>query len=154
METNVENIKIRLNKVRDKVEINYGFENFIIYTSIEPQELIKIIKRNIIIVREYYNNKKGDSIINQINLDILYLKIVLYYLSTYIFWKKEYPKEKNRDLIFIEKDFNKPSTNDIIINYLRNEYPTKFIKLCSILLDKSIDETEIYIKNRLDFQNM
>jgi hypothetical protein len=79
---------------------------------------------------------------------------VLYYLSTYIFWKKEYPKEKNRDLIFIEKDFNKPSTNDIIINYLRNEYPTKFIKLCSILLDKSIDETEIYIKNRLDFQNM
>lgn len=144
------NIKIEPRRVSDKIQITYNNEKFILTTDIDIKEINKLINKNFDIVKTKINNQKIDE--NDINL--ITVKIVLYYLSTYILWKKTYPKEKNRDLIFLEKDIKNPQTNDIIINYLIKTYPNQYEEKCSILLNKSINETILYIKNRLDFQNM
>ena len=145
----LDNIEIEIKRVSDKVHIIYNNEEFILLTDIDIKEITTLIGKNYNIVKSKINNEN----INSNDINIITIKIILYYLSTYILWRRMYSKEKNRDLTFIEKDLHNPQTNDIIINYFKKEYPNHYVEKCSILLNKPVSETILYIKNREDFQN-
>ena len=145
----LDNIEIEIKRVSDKVHIIYNNEEFILLTDIDIKEITTLIGKNYNIVKSKINNEN----INSNDINIITIKIILYYLSTYILWRRMYSKEKNRDLTFIEKDLHNPQTNDININYFKKEYPNHYVEKCSILLNKPVSETILYIKNREDFQN-
>lgn len=57
------------------------------------------------------------------------------------------------DLTFKAKDFDNPSTHDIIFNYFKTKYPNKWEEKCSILIGMSIDQLRAYNKTREAFYN-
>jgi hypothetical protein len=64
-----------------------------------------------------------------------------------------YKKHENIDLRFNSKDFDNPSTHDIIFNYLKPRYPKDWEEKCSALLGMSIDQLRTYYINRGTFYN-
>lgn len=153
MEFYIEDIKLSIDYIGERVKLTANSESTIL-SNISSQEAKNMTEKNFEIVKNHYKSSDEKNEIKPYDLNLICLKIVFYYLSTYTLWRKMYSREKNRDLTFLKKDFNSAKTNDIIINYFKEKYPNDFIKKCSILINKPFDELIIYINNREDFQNM
>ncbi len=52
-----------------------------------------------------------------------------------------------------EKDFDNPSTHDIIFAYFKARYPDEWEEKCSLLLSMKLEELRFYYDNRKDFYN-
>ena len=117
------------------------------------KETKEVIEKNYNIVNHYFTEKAAGKI-ESTDIEIVSLKIVFWYLHTYNKWRTIYIKEKNRDLTFIDRDFEHPQTRDIIIRYFTNKYPDNYSKPCEILLKMSPDKFKDYEKERVAFFNM
>jgi len=102
----------------------------------------------------HYFAKRALGKIDSAEIELVSLKIVFGYLRMYNKWQIMDIKEKNRDLTFIDKDFNNQKTFDIIVRYFKNKYPNGYSKICEILPDMSPDKFRDYEKERLAFINM
>ncbi len=110
------------------------------------------IQKNFETVKEHFSKTASDTI----PIDELHevcLKIVLHYFYLYNTWKYSNEKEKDRDLAFLNKDFDHPNTYDIIIQYFKNKYPKDYAVKGAILLKKTSDELLRYEYNRDEFYN-
>jgi hypothetical protein len=117
------------------------------------KETKEVIEKNYTIVNHYFA-KRALGKIDSAEIELVSLKIVFGYLRMYNKWRIMDIKEKNRDLTFIDKDFNNQKTFDIIVRYFKNKYPNGYSKICEILLDMSPDKFRDYEKERLAFINM
>jgi hypothetical protein len=114
------------------------------------------VRENFLTVKtHYYRAEAGLSVaIDEHDLSIISLKIVLHYLYMYNMWRRMYMELKDRDLRFLTKDFENPSTGDMIISYFRNKYPEAYSGKCELLLGMSADEFRDYEKSRQEFHDM
>ncbi len=117
------------------------------------KETKEAIEKNYIIVNNHFTEKAVGKI-DSIDVEIVSLKIVFYYLHMYNKWRTMYIKEKNRDLTFIDKDITHPATHDIIIRYFKTKYPDGYSKICEVLLEMSPDKFRDYEKERQAFYAM
>ena len=114
-----------------------------------------IVKENIEMVKAYYQAQPGVvNFIDERDLSSISLKIVLHYLYMYNSWRTVYWEHEDRDLSFLAKDFESPSTGDLIISYFKNKYPDNYSAKCKLMLAMSADEFEVYEKDREEFHNM
>ncbi|MEO6978890.1 MAG: hypothetical protein ABI113_10950 [Mucilaginibacter sp.] len=116
------------------------------------EETKSVIEKNYKIVKDYYRGKTNP-LITEIDLKNLSLKIVLNYFSMYNMWRTMYKREKNRDLTFLPKDFEHPTTSYLIINYFKKQYPDNYADKCELLLNMSSDQFSEYMKFKRQFDN-
>ena len=118
-------------------------------------DITEVIRGSFNIVKNHYENLafKREKLFNITDIYHLSLSIVLHYLYLYNSWKIMYKKQENRNLNFEEKDFNNPSTYDIIFSYLKSKYPESWELQSAVLLDIKLDELKIYYKTREEFYN-
>lgn len=115
----------------------------------------ELINHNFNIVSNYYKLmlSKSKETIDLEDTNLVSIEIVLYYLYMYNSWRSSYKKQENKDLNFNEKDFNNPSTHDIVFNYFKTKFPTNWEEKCAALLGMELDELKTYYKTREDFYN-
>jgi len=116
------------------------------------KETKSVIKKNYGIVKDYYQGK-ANSLITEIDLESFSLKIVLNYFYMYNMWRTMYKREKNRDLTFLPKDFEHPTTSYLIINYFQRKYPNNYTDKCELLLNMSSDRFLEYMRFKKQFDN-
>ncbi|WP_295801185.1 hypothetical protein [Mucilaginibacter sp.] len=116
------------------------------------EETKSVIEKNYKIVKDYYQGK-ANSLITEIDLENFSLKIVLNYFYMYNMWRTMYKREKNRDLTFLPKDFEHPTTSYLIINYFQKQYPNNYADKCELLLNMSSDRFLEYMRFKEQFDN-
>jgi hypothetical protein len=116
-------------------------------------ETSEIISKNHKIVKDHFKDRVKP-IITNVDLDNVSLKIVLRYFQMYNHWRTMYKREKNRDLTFIQKDFDHPYTSDIIVNYFKSKYPDNYSDKCEIILNMTPDKLKEYVIRKEQFDNM
>ncbi|EHQ24326.1 hypothetical protein [Mucilaginibacter paludis] len=89
---------------------------------------------------------------HRIDIERISTSIVLYYLNMYNSWRISHKKLKI-SLEFQEKDFDNPSTHDIIFLYNKEKYPNNWEEKSAVLIGLPIGETKEYYKRRKDFYN-
>lgn len=114
----------------------------------------EIIKSNYETIKSFYVAKlnKNHTDINPKDLSEISLKILLYYLDQYSRWKEQY-KKSIYDIKFYEKDFDHPTTKDMVVFYLKEKYPDNWKEISSKYLDLSSTEFDAYWENRLAYFN-
>lgn len=150
----IENIILKLSDEANNVRVQSDEENTIL-TNQNIDAVIVLIKQNFIVVSNYYkviiNNATQTLAFEDINrVSIL---ILMHYLYMYNSWRSMYKNQGNRDLKFNEKDFNNPSTHDLLFKYFKTKYPNNWEKKCAVLLRMDLNELKTYYKTRLDFYN-
>jgi hypothetical protein len=151
MTFDIEQIKI------DLVENQYGLQMTVFNDGYPlPGQSIgetkDTITKNFGIVKGKYLQLASDTISPE-ELNEISLKVVIHYFYLYNSWKSQYEKEKNRDLTFLDKDFDHPNTYDKVIQFFKNKYPREYAAKCAILLGKTADELLKYEGNNNDFYN-
>ena len=153
MKVLIDNLIIKIEKKFEGIQVNItGLINYILPNQ-TLHETKEVIEKNYHIVKSHYIHLANQGI-DENDIYNICLKIVLYYFSMYNQWRKLYKREKNRNLIFLEKDFNNSYTNDIIINYFRKKYQADFENKCAVFLGFTHDEFVQYFKERMNFNNM
>jgi len=151
----VDHIQIELSKEDQGIRLTTQNNDNVILLNQTVTSVEKIVKENFEIVKAYYQAQPGVvTFIDERDLSSISLKIVLNYLYMYNAWRTMYKEHENRDLMFLAEDFEKPSTNDLIISYFRNEYPDNYSAKCELMLVMSADKFETYEKMRQEFHNM
>lgn len=117
------------------------------FTQLKP-----ILDENFEIVFRVFSSRTFDSIPLE-EVAMMSLKVVLTHLSLYSLWKRDYAKERNRDLRFNEKDLNSPMTYDTIKYYLEKLYPGRYRQKAALILGVSIAEFEAYEKGRKEMMD-
>ncbi|MEO0038649.1 MAG: hypothetical protein RIQ59_1860 [Bacteroidota bacterium] len=151
-EIKIDNITLSLLSEVVNVRVKSDTENIILPNQ-SIDAVADLIRHNFIIVVNHYKlmidkeKKKFD--IRDINT--FSISIVLYYLYMYNSWRTMYKKQENRNLKFNEKDFNHPSTHDIVLNYFKTKYPSDWVEKCTVLLGMEEAELIVYHKTREDF---
>ena len=151
----LENIILNLSNENDGVRVKSENEN-IILSNQAIRNISNIIVNNFKVIKSYYESKIPVDLTYAFNLfDIHHISvsILLNYLYMYNSWRKMYKKHENIDLRFNTKDFDHPSTHDIILNYYKAKYPREWEDKCSILLGMDLDQLRAYYKNREAFYN-
>ncbi len=125
MRYNIDHITVNLEKEHNGLRLITEDENwFIPNQTIEETE--KITKNNYQIVKEYFKNKTG-TIVTETDLGNVTFYIVLTYFQMYNHWRKMYEREQNRNLTFLQKDFDHPYTASAIVDYFKKKIP---VQLC------------------------
>jgi hypothetical protein len=71
----------------------------------------------------------------------------------YNLWREMYKREKNRDLTFLDKDFESISTADEIIYFFKHKYPDNYARKCEVLLNMTPDKFKDFEATRVLFFN-
>lgn len=111
-----------------------------------------VLKANFQFVKTYYESKACIYIAEQ-DISIISMHIVLHYLYMYNMWRETEVGEEDRDLAFLEEDFDDPQTHDMIIYYFRSKYPDSYSAICELLLGMSAGEFKNYEKRRQEQSN-
>jgi hypothetical protein len=64
-----------------------------------------------------------------------------------------YKRETNRDLTFIQKDFEHPYTSDTIVDYFKNRYPDNYVNKCEVMLNMTTEQVRKYVIRKEQFDN-
>jgi len=116
---------------------------------------VDIIKNNYEKIKPHYISnlsKNQTSNIEAEDLNAICVKILLYYIDQYSRWKEQY-KKSNYDIKFYEKDFDHPTTNDIIIFFLQDKYPDKWKTISANYIDMDPNKFDDYWANRQSYFN-
>jgi hypothetical protein len=68
-------------------------------------------------------------------------------------WRVQYRRPKYDNLDFKEEDFNNPSTNDLLFDFYRGNYPADWEEKCAVLMGKDLESLKIYYQRRLQYNN-
>ena len=129
------------------IYIDYNGKTTLINKDKLPR-IIEIIKGNYEIIKGYYLSKLTKNSAKDLSdLNAICVKILLYYIDQYSRWKVQY-KKSNYDITFYTKDFDQPSTKDLIVFYLIEKHPDNWKSISSQYLDMSQTELDEYWKNR------
>ncbi len=123
-------------------------------TNDSPQRVAQIIENNYNVVKSYYAFHLALTRMPcKKDLNAISLQIVMYYLALYSSWKVKYTKS-NYDIVFYQKDFDHPSTMDIVVFYLQKKYPLTWKTQSAGYLNMELTELEDYWQRRLQYFNM
>ena len=154
-------MKIILDKIELDVsktlfgKVNVEFNGRTISFNDTKDRVIDIIKENYEKIKAHYistlfKNKLSDT--DNWDLNTISVKILIYYLDQYSRWKEQY-KKSNYDIKFYEKDFDHPSTYDIIILFLKERHPDNWKSISEKYINKTSEEFDLYWTNRLSYFN-
>jgi hypothetical protein len=152
MVISIDNLIINIEQEDKGIRLKTDVDNLFLENQ-TLKETKEIIKKNYKIVKKHFQLRTG-TIVTPIDLKQICLKIVFNYLYMYNLWRGMYRRETNRDLTFLSKDFDHPQTDDIIIQFFKEKYPTNYADKCEIMLKMSPENFKTYAKNRQDFQEM
>lgn len=118
-----------------------------------PSRTIEVLKSNYDEIKlNYTSNLAGRAdYIDAEDLNTFCFKILMYYIDLFSRWKVQY-KKSNYDIIFYEKDFDNPTTHDIVIHFLKKKCHN-WKQICAALINKDLDEFEKYSENRQAYFN-
>ena len=136
-------------------KVNVEFNGRTISINDIETKAIEVIKDNYKKIKAHYisNLLKNElSNIDNDDLNIISVKILIYYLEQYSRWKEQY-KKSNYDIKFYEKDFDHPSTYDIIILFLKERHPDNWKSISEKYIDKTSEEFDFFLTNRLAYFN-
>lgn len=135
-------------------QLNVEYNGRIISVNDKATRAIDIIKENYEKIKAHYISNLSKNQIGADNEDLntICVKILLYYLDQYSRWKEQY-KKSNYDIKFYEKDFDHPSTHDIVILCLKEKHPDNWKSLSEKYLNMTSDEFDFYWSNRLEYFN-
>ena len=151
MKFNLDRIKVCISDENNGIRFTTENENWFIPGQ-SLDETKTIIKQNFKIIKTHFQDKLG-KIITDLDLDNVSLKIALHYFQMYNHWRTLYKKETNRDLTFIQKDFEHPYTSDIIVDYFKKRYPDNYINNCEIMLNMTTEQVKSYVVRKEQFDN-
>ncbi len=64
-----------------------------------------------------------------------------------------YKRQANRDLTFLQKDFEHPYTSYHIIDYFKNKYPDNYADKCESMLEMTTEQFAEYLLRKEQFEN-
>jgi hypothetical protein len=151
MKFNIDHITVNLETKSNGIRLITDIENWFIPIQ-TIKESKKIIELNYKIVKDHFQHKIGQLIIES-DLENVSLNIVLYYFQMYNHWRTMYKRGKNKDLIFLQKDFNHPYTSYRIIYFFKKIYPDNYADKCEIMLGMTSEEFNKYEIRKVQFDN-
>lgn len=147
----LDNITASISKENNGVRFTTEYENWFI-----PRQTIdetkSIIDKNFKLIKEHFRNSAG-TVITDLDLDNVCLMIALNYFQMYNHWRTMYKRETNRDLTFIQKDFDNTDTINIVINYFKNKYPSNFENKCEVILGMTNARLKKAILRKEQYEN-
>jgi len=151
MKYNLDHITIKLEKEGNGLRLTTDMENWLIpHQTIE--ETRQITEKNYGIVKDHFKSKTRQ-IISAIDLENVCFNIVLYYFQMYNHWRTMYKRETKRDLTFIQKDFEHPSTSSQIVEYFKKIYPDNYADKCEVMLGMTPEQFKEYAISKEQFDN-
>ena len=117
------------------------------------KETRDVVTGNYGIVKAFYSKRAGDKIAAS-DLEVVSLKIVLHYFYMHQLWRATQKKKKDRDLAFILKDLEHPSTTDEIISHFKLNYPKDYTSRCKIMLGMTTAQIKAHEKSRQLFYDL
>ncbi len=139
MKTKLDNIELEVSKKLFGKTTKIKFNGKTI--SVRNQTIsktINILKSNYELIKAHYISNLSKSQIPEIDnaeLNTLCVNILFFYIDQYSRWKEQY-KKSNYEITFYEKDFDHPTTHDIIIFFMQEKHPenwesisAKYIKM-------------------------
>ena len=132
MTFNLDNIKVSISEESSGIRLTTEDENWLIPRQ-TLDETKSVLENNFKIIRDHFLDKVGAAI-SQSDLNNVSLKIALRYFQMYNHWRTMYKREANRDLTFLQKDFDSTDTVHTIIGYFQNVYPDNYEDKCEVML--------------------
>jgi hypothetical protein len=114
------------------------------------EETMDVLTKNFETVQAKYGKALSKNIVQE-DINEISLRIVLYYFYLYNSWRSLYEKERNRSLIFLEKDFEHPYTYDSVIQFFKLRYPNDYAVKCAALLELKVEALLKFETERRDF---
>jgi hypothetical protein len=146
------NIKVSIAKESNGIRLITDDENWFI-----PRQTLNetktIIEKNVKIIQAHFQDKLGATI-TEADLSNVSLKIALRYFQMYNHWRTIYKRETNRDLTFMQKDFEHPYTLDTIVDYFKSQYPNNYIDKCQVMLNMTTVQVKDYVIRKEQFDNL
>jgi hypothetical protein len=150
----IENNAISLSEESDGIRVKSKNESVILQN--QSVDAVKyLIITNFGVVRNFYKIKAKDTGEDHLWDDIneVSISIVLHYLYMYNSWRIIYKKQENKELRFHTKDFENPSTHDIIFSYFKSRRPDNWMEISATLLGMGLEKLKEYYANRELFYN-
>jgi len=151
MTFNLDNIIASISDEDNGIRLTTEDENWFIPGQ-TLDETKTVIEKNFKIIQGHFQDKLGE-IVTGADLSNVSLKIALRYFQMYNQWRTMYKRETNRDLTFIEKDFEHPYAFYAIVDYFKKRYPDNYIAKCEIMLNMTTEQTKEYIIRKEQFDN-
>jgi hypothetical protein len=151
MTFNLDNIKVSISDENSGIRLTTEDENWLIRRQ-TLDETKTIIEKNFKIIKTHFQDKLGE-VITEADLSNVSLKIALRYFQMYNHWRTMYKRETNRDLTFIQKDFEHPYTSDTIVDYFKNRYPDNYVNKCEVMLNMTTEQVRKYVIRKEQFDN-
>ena len=147
----LDDIRVNISDENNGIRLTTKDENWFI-----PRQTLNetktIIDKNFKIITEHYLDKAG-TVITQTDLNKVCLKIVLSYFQMYNHWRTMYKREENRDLTFLNNDFNGTNTIHIVIGYFQNMYPDNYEDKCEVMLGMTNAELKDAVIRKFQYDN-
>lgn len=134
----LDDIKVSISDENNGIRLTTKDENWFIPRQ-TLDETKTILDKNFKIIKGHFLGKVG-TVITQADLNNVCLKIALSYFQMYNHWRTMYKRETNRDLTFLEKDFEGTVTIYIVIGYFQNLYPDNYEDKCEAMLGMTNSE--------------
>ena len=147
----LDNVKVNISEENNGIRLTTIDENWFIPDQ-NLDETKTIIEKNFRIIKTHFHDKLG-KIVTEADLSNISLKICIYYFQMYNHWRSMYKKERNRDLTFIQNDFDHPSTSDTIVDYFKSTYPENYISKCEVMLNMTSEQVKNYVIRKEEFDN-
>ncbi|MES2778206.1 MAG: hypothetical protein V4722_28780 [Bacteroidota bacterium] len=135
MTFNLDNIKVNISDENNGIRLTTEAENWFVPNQ-TLNETKTILEKNFKIITEHFLYKVGTAVL-QTDLNNVCLKIALRYFQMYNQWRSMYKTEANRDLTFLQKDFDSIDTIHAVIGYFQNMYPDNYEDTCEVMLGMS-----------------
>lgn len=151
MTFNLDNIKVAISDENNGIRLITEDENWLIPRQ-TPDETKTIIEKNFKIIREYFLEKVGAEI-SKSDLNNVCLKIAHRYFQMYNHWRSMYKREANRDLAFLQNDFESTGTIHTVIGYFQNMYPENYEEKCEVMLGMSNTKLKEAVISKYHYDN-
>lgn len=151
MTFNLDTIKVNIGEEDNGIRLTTEGENWFIPRQ-TLEETKTILDKNFKIIKEHFLDKVGP-VITESDLNNVCLKIALRYFQMYNHWRTMYKRETNRDLTFLQKDFEHPYTSDTIVDYFKKKHPDNYVSQCEIMLNMTTEQIREYVIRKEQFDN-
>jgi len=151
MNYNIGQINVSLKSESNGLRLMTDIENWFIPNQ-TIEETKQITEINYKIVKEHYQSKIGQ-VISETDLENVCFSIVLHYFQMYNHWRTMYKREKNKDLTFLQKDFEHPYTSYHIMDYFKKKYPNCYEDKCEIMLGLTNEQFKEFAIKKEQYEN-